>query len=123
MTSLPLWLILVFVAFSGAIGALVRHFVAVAKNPQPGLVRRRITVVNIVGAFFAGGLVAVDHPIAIVLTLGLFGSLTTFSTIAVWWARDIHNRNSALAIKSVFVHVFLGVPAVLVGYLIGQILS
>jgi CrcB protein len=122
MTSLPLWLMLVLVAFAGGIGALIRYAATVTGKPRPGLVRRRITAINVVGAFFAGLVVTLDYPLAAVLTVGLFGSLTTLSTVAVWWADDIRRRDPLAAVKNVLVHVVLGVPAVLLGFLLGQIL-
>lgn len=123
MTALPLWAMLPLVAVAGGIGALVRHATSVTGKQEPSHIRRRITVVNTVGAFFAGALLVIDHPVAIALAVGLFGSLTTFSTIAVWWAEDIRQRESIRAIRSVLVHVAAGVPAVLVGFVIGQMLS
>ena len=122
MTVLPLWLTLVLVALAGAVGALIRYGAGAVGAADPRHMRRRITAVNTVGAFFAGVVVAIDHLVATVITVGLFGSLTTFSLIAVWVAEDIRNRHPAGALRLVVSHVLLGVPAVLFGFLAGQIL-
>lgn len=119
--SLPLGAMLGIVFLAGGIGALVRHAATVTGAPDPRRVRRRITAVNVVGAFFAGVLVAIDNPLAIAMTVGLFGSLTTFSTIAVWLADDIRQREPVQAVKIVLSHVLLSVPAVLTGALVGQV--
>ena len=121
MMSLPLGVMLGIVFLAGAIGALIRHAAIVTRQPGPSQVRRRITYVNLVGAFFAGLLITLDNPLAIALTVGLFGALTTFSTIAVWLADDIRSREPVAAVKVVLAHVLLGVPAVLAGFLAGQI--
>lgn len=123
MTSLPLWAMFPLVAVAGGIGALVRHAATVVGRQEPDRIRRRITLINGVGAFFAGGLLGTDDPFAVALAVGLFGSLTTFSTIAVWWADDIRQRESRRALRSMLAHVVVGVPAVVVGFLIGQMLS
>jgi CrcB protein len=116
-----LWVILGIVALGGAIGALVRHAAATFTTPDPGLVRRRITAINVVGAFCAGAVMTIDHALALAITVGLFGSLTTFSTIAVWVAQDFQHREPVSAIKVLLGHVLLGVPAVLGGFLLAQI--
>ena len=121
MMSVPLGVMLGIVFLAGGLGALIRHAAIVIRSPHPHQVRRRITAVNMVGAFFAGVLITLDNPLAIAITVGLFGSLTTFSTIAVWLADDIRRREPVLAVKVLFSHVLLGVPAVLAGFLIGQI--
>jgi fluoride exporter len=122
MTSLSLWMVVVLVSGAGAIGALMRYAATVTGMPQPGLVRRRITAINVAGAFGAGMVVAIDHPLAVVLSVGLFGSLTTLSTIAVWWADDFRQGKPIVAVRNISVHVLLGVPAVVIGFLIGQML-
>jgi fluoride exporter len=121
MMTLPLWAMLGIVFLAGGLGALIRHAATVTGTPAPHQVRRRITAVNVVGAFFAGVLVAMDNPLAFAITVGLFGSLTTFSTIAVWMADDIRQREPVQVVKVVLWHVLLGVPAVLAGFLVGQI--
>ena len=122
MITLPLGVMVVLVAFAGAVGALIRYAVGAAGSADSRRTRRRITALNVVGAFFAGVVVAIDHLAATVIAVGLFGSLTTFSLIAVWVAEDIHSRDTAGALRLVFSHVLLGVPAVLLGFLTGGIL-
>ena len=121
MMSMPLGVMLGIVFLAGAVGALIRHAAIVIRQPGTSQVRRRITVVNLVGAFFAGLLITLNNPLAIAITVGLFGALTTFSTIAVWLADDIRRREPVQAVTVVLAHVLLGVPAVLAGFLVGQI--
>lgn len=121
MMSIPLWVLLGVVSLGGGIGALIRHAAGTARQPSPAQARRRITAVNVAGAFFAGILLTIDHPLTNAITAGLFGSLTTLSTIAVWMAEDIRHREPVSAIKVLLGHVLLGVPAVLIGFLTGQI--
>ena len=121
MMSVPVWVLLGVVTLGGGVGALIRHATVTARQPSPGQVRRRITAVNVVGAFFAGILLTIDHPLTLAITAGLFGSLTTLSTIAVWMAEDIRHRELVSAVKVLLGHVLLGIPAVLIGFLAGQI--
>jgi fluoride exporter len=120
--SLPVWVILVLVCLMGGIGALVRHAATVVREPNATRVRWRITWLNMAGTFLAGVFVVIDHPVATALAVGLFGSLTTWSTIAVWLADDLRQRDLVAAVRLVLAHVLMGIPAVLVGVLTGQIL-
>jgi len=120
--SVPLWVMLAVIAVGGGIGALVRHAATVLGSPDARQVRRRITVLNVVGALCAGALVTLDHPLALAISIALFGALTTLATIALWVAEDIRSHEPVQAIKVVLSHLLLGVPAVLGGFLLGQIL-
>jgi len=120
--SAQLWVMLGVISVGGGIGALIRHAASVVGSPDPRQVRRRITAVNIAGALCAGALVTLDHPVALAISIALFGALTTLATIALWVAEDIRQREPVQAVKVVFSHVLLGVPAVLIGFLAGQIL-
>lgn len=118
----PLWLIFVLVAVTAAIGALVRHALSVVGPSESIPVRRRITVVNTLGAFGAGALLAVNGELAVILATGFFGSLTTFSTLAVWMASDFSQGKPMAAFRVVFVHFLLGIPAVWGGFLLSDFL-
>jgi fluoride ion exporter CrcB/FEX len=110
------------ISLGGGIGALLRHAATSLGTPDSRQVRRRITAINVGGAFFAGVLVTIDHPLALAIVIGLAGSLTTLSTIAVWIAEDFRHREHLHAVKVLLGHILLGVPAVLAGFLAGQIL-
>jgi CrcB protein len=71
------------IAFLGALGAVLRYIAMSQLWPaHSGLVG--IAVVNIVGSALAGGLAAApENAWSLPLLLGLCGSLTTFSTLAV----------------------------------------
>jgi len=120
--SAQLWVMLGVISVGGGIGALVRHAASVVGSPDARQVRRRITAVNIVGALCAGALVTLDHPLALAISIALFGALTTLATIALWVAEDIRQHEPVQAVKVVLSHVLLGVPAVLMGFFAGQIL-
>ncbi len=119
MTTLPLWAILFLVGVAGALGALVRHAVMVVGAPNRPQTRRRIIGVNTAGAFFAGVLLALDTFVAGVVAVGVFGALTTFSTVALWVADDLGRRQVLAAVRLVAAHLLLGIPAVIAGFLFG----
>jgi CrcB protein len=116
MMVLPLWLTIVLVGVAGALGALIRHAVTVSGRPDPATVRWRITAVNTVGSFFAGTLFALDSVFATVLAVGIFGALTTFSTIAVWLADDFRRRQGRSATVLLTTHLLGGGLAVVAGF-------
>jgi CrcB protein len=120
--SVQLWVMLGVISVGGGVGALARHAASVLGSPDSSQVRRRITALNIVGALCAGALVTLDHPLALAISVALFGALTTLATIALWVAEDIRQREPIQAVKVVLSHLLLGVPAVLLGFLAGQIL-
>jgi fluoride ion exporter CrcB/FEX len=117
MITLPMWATLILVAVAGGLGALIRHAVTVVGFPNAVRVRRRITAVNVGGAFFSGALLATDSVLAVAIAVGLFGALTTFSTIAVWVAEDLQQKHGSQAIRLVTTHVLFGVLAVIAGFL------
>ncbi|MEX0835402.1 MAG: CrcB family protein [Nitriliruptor sp.] len=73
-------------AVAGAVGSVVRH-ATLARVGQPGTAPRAwaVAAVNLVGAVIVAAVALLQPPetIALVLTLGLAGSLTTFSTWVV----------------------------------------
>ncbi len=100
-----------FIAGAGA-GALVRHLVN-----QSGLGWISTLVVNVVGAFALGVLVAAapSPGVVTVLGAGLLGNVTTFSSFALEASYGTPKRR-ALVIGSTLV---LGLTAAAVGYAIG----
>lgn len=95
-----------------ALGAVVRHLVN-----QVGLGWIGTLIVNVVGAFALGMLVAVDPSARAVTVLGagLLGNLTTYSTFALE-ATDVGGRQRATVIVTT---ATLGLGAAALGYAIG----
>lgn len=110
------WAVIVSVALVGALGALARH----AVSSLPSLRGRRptgpIIAVNLVGAALAGFVAGVDHPLAWLVAAGIAGSLTTFSTVVVWMAEDMTNREPLRAVGLALWHVLGGIPVALAGF-------
>ncbi|RGE22477.1 CrcB family protein [Leucobacter sp. wl10] len=74
------------IAVAGGIGAAARHLV---DHSLPRRARARfpwgIMLINLTGSFALGILVglAIDHPLASVLSVGLLGGYTTFSAASL----------------------------------------
>jgi fluoride exporter len=100
-----------FIAAAGA-GAALRHLVN-----QAGLRWVGTLVINIVGAFALGLLVAVEPSAnaATVLGTGLVGSFTTFSTFALE-ATESDDRQRVMIIGATLV---LGLAAAAAGFALG----
>lgn len=94
-----------------ALGAVVRHLVN-----QIGLGWIGTLIVNVVGAFALGMLVAIDPGARTVTVLGagILGNLTTFSTFALE-ATDVGGRQRATVIVTTST---LGLGAAALGYAI-----
>lgn len=89
------------IAAAGGVGAAVRHLV---DNSLPDRVRERfpwgIMVINLTGSFVLGILVglSLEHPIASVLSGGLLGGYTTFSTASLDTVRLLAARRPVAAL-------------------------
>jgi CrcB protein len=123
MTDQSVWLGVTLIAFFGAIGAMVRYGASLLSTRLTGQARRGIIAVNVVGAGFAGFFLTVDQTWGTLVAIGLLGSITTFSTIAVWIADDIRRREPLAAVGMILNHLLLGLPAVLAGFLLGRFLG
>lgn len=110
------WALLI-VAVGGAVGAVLRHLVAL---PPLGPLRG-ILLVNVLGSAALGALVALEDrlPAALFLLLatGVCGALTTWSTLAVHtWELGRHGLRPAAAYLGVT--LVLGVGAAVLAYLL-----
>jgi CrcB protein len=123
MTDQSVWLGVTLVVFFGAIGAMIRDGASLLATRLTGEARRGIIAVNVIGAGIAGFLLTVDHTWGTLIAIGLLGSVTTFSTIAVWIADDIRRREPLAAVGMILSHLLVGLPAVLAGFLLGRIFS
>ena len=114
---------LLVVGVGGSIGAVARFLLS-------DLVRRHSTgefpggtlLVNVIGCLLLGGLMAVIQerdwvsPNArLFLTMGVLGSLTTFSTFGYETVALIEKGKLGLALGSVAANMALGIVAVLLG--------
>jgi fluoride exporter len=82
--------VLIAVAFGGAIGSLLRYFVASAIQPPSMHFPWGIFVVNVTGGFMMGVIVELgalkmqlSPEIRAFLTIGILGGYTTFSTFSL----------------------------------------
>jgi len=119
------FLVIVLVLVSGALGALVRfglsRLLPVAARPHK--VPRAVLIVNVVGSFIAGVVLAltqtelISSAVGIVIITGLCGGLTTFSTFAVESVELVMQGRAGVAARSVTLNLVLGVGAAALGYL------
>lgn len=80
---------------------------------------------NLIGSFLLGILVGwtlidINHPVMIVIGVGFCGGLTTFSTLAVLWAKHADQRQWARLGWAIRRHLFSGLIAAAAGLLIGS---
>lgn len=126
MMSTP-WLQALAIAVGGAAGALLRHGVNLM---LPRAAHHTFSIstltVNVVGSFFAGLLLVwilqrneADFWRALLLT-GLMGGLTTFSAFGLDLLSLVRAERWAWLGATVFLHVALGLAAVLAGWRVGQ---
>ena len=117
----------VAVALGGAAGALLRQGVnlLLPRSAQHAFSASTLAV-NVVGCFFAGLLLVwilqrseTDFWRALLLT-GLMGGLTTFSAFGLDLLLLVRAERWAWLGLTVFLHVALGLVAVLAGWRIGQ---
>ena len=117
----------VAVAVGGAAGALLRHGVnlLLPRTAQQAFSASTLAV-NVIGCFFAGLLLVwilqrseADFWRALLLT-GLMGGLTTFSAFGLDLLFLARAERWAWLGLTVFLHVALGLVAVLAGWRVGQ---
>ena len=117
----------VAVAVGGAAGALLRHGVnlLLPRTAQQAFSASTLAV-NVIGCFFAGLLLVwilqrneADFWRALLLT-GLMGGLTTFSAFGLDLLSLARAERWAWLGLTVFLHVALGLAAVLAGWRVGQ---
>ncbi|MET0655373.1 MAG: CrcB family protein [Pseudoxanthomonas sp.] len=115
------------VAAGGAAGALLRHGVnlLIPRSAQHAFSISTLAV-NVVGCFFAGMLLVwilqrseTDFWRALLLT-GLMGGLTTFSAFGLDLLQLARTERWAWLALTVFLHVALGLVAVIAGWRLGQ---
>lgn len=113
-------LVLLAVAVGGALGAGLRHLVSTSLAGR-GRIPWGVLVVNVVGSFIAGlalGL-PLDPTAKLIVLTGFCGGLTTFSTVAVDTVQLVLAGKHRAAASSLSLNVALGIPAALLGLLLG----
>ncbi|MCA1943429.1 MAG: fluoride efflux transporter CrcB [Yonghaparkia sp.] len=117
-------LLVLAVAVGGALGAVLRHLASVSVAGR-GRIPWGVLVVNVAGSFIAGlalGL-PLDPTAKLIVLTGFCGGLTTFSTLSVDTVQLILDGKRRAAAVSVLLNLALGIPAVLLGLLLGLFLG
>lgn len=105
--------LVVAVLLAGALGALARHRVSLAFI-RPARISRAVLVVNVLGSIIAGAVLALgewgifDHQLQLVLSTGIAGGLTTFSTLSVDTMKLALSGRWRTAVANLVVNLMLG---------------
>ncbi|UYN82895.1 MAG: CrcB family protein [Microcella sp.] len=115
-------LVLLAVAVGGALGAVLRQLTSVALAGR-GRIPWGVAVVNVVGSFIAGAALGLplDPTVQLIIFSGLCGGLTTFSSLAVETVQLVLDGKHRAAIASVTLNFMVGVPAALLGFVLGAL--
>lgn len=113
---------LVLFIFAAALGGFLRFALEYYLPPVGASAFPRATlIVNIVGAFLLGVVLALPGELQIVLGVGLCGALTTFSGVSL----QLHRRLKSQALRSALIYsvalVTGGLIAAVAGLIIGQL--
>lgn len=114
------FLLAVAVSLAGGVGSALRHL---NDNVLPARVRARYpwgtTVVNLVGSFALGSLTGLNlaGPWGSVITIGLLGGYTTFSTASLETLRLLTDRRYSAAVVHGFGMLLACVTAAVLGIL------
>ena len=119
------------IALGGAIGAVLRHFMAYRVGSVVGLTFPYGTLsVNVLGSFLMGLMItlfaekfALSQEIRAFLTVGLMGGFTTFSAFSMETVLLIERHNYSGAAWYILASVGLAVGALLIGILAGRVLT
>lgn len=120
---------LLLVGAGGAVGAVLRYLVSVAVG-GPGAAGGAFPVatllVNVVGSFLLGLLAAllsrgaVDPALKHLVTIGLLGALTTFSTFGLESVQLLEQGHTGKAAGSIAANVALALGAAWCGLRLGR---
>ncbi len=124
------WLMAVFIAFAGALGALCRWGISVAAQT---LLKSSFAwgtlAANILGCFLLGflmhvGLVSdkISPALRTGLTVGFLGALTTFSTFSYETVKYLEDGSWTLAFSNIGANLVIGLCATIGGLMLGRTL-
>ena len=119
------------IAAGGAIGAVLRHFMAYRVSTVLGLTFPYGTLaVNVLGSFLLGLMVtlfaekfALSQEIRAFLTVGLMGGFTTFSAFSMETILLIERNNYSGAAFYILASVGLAVGALFLGMIAGRVFT
>lgn len=121
---------LIAVALGGAAGALLRYIVSLAiDESQPSLFPFGTLTVNLLGCFAMGVLWAwlpqtgIGANGRLLLTTGMLGALTTFSTFSLQTFLLLETEAWLLGIANIVVSVVLGLLLLWLGIGVGRMLA
>lgn len=113
----------VYVGIGGCFGAIFRYLITLSMNSYwPGLLPYGTLVVNGLGGFFIGLLMAMSlalpwfgEPIKLFLITGFLGGLTTFSTFSHETMALFLSAHWLMGTINIFLNVFFALLGVLLG--------
>lgn len=114
------------IAIGGAAGAVLRYLIDSAlASARPSRFPWGIVTVNITGSFAIGVLIgiALDHPLAMIATVGFLGGYTTLSTASVDTARLLAQRRYGAAIANSIGVLVVATGLAICGVLLGDALA
>lgn len=118
---------LALVAAGGAVGGLARHAIGRAAPTAPDAFPTTTLLINVGGAFLLGVLLGVlarrgtpEHPLRLLLGVGVLGAFTTFSTLAVEVVRLGQAGRPGLGLAAAATSVVAGLVAVGAGHRLGR---
>jgi CrcB protein len=121
---------ILFVGVGGFVGAVLRYLISGLVYETWGVAFPYGTlVVNVVGAFILGFIVSITNEhlfispdLKIVLTVGVLGAFTTFSTFCYESMSLIQTGNTLRATLNIFISVLLGLIFVFIGIKTGKLI-
>ena len=120
----------IFVAIGGALGATCRYLISQALAGAAGLFPLGTLLINLFGSFLigvftelSGNLGQINPTLSLMLTVGLCGGFTTFSTFSLETLKLIESGHYALATSYAFMSVFLCIIGVILGKSIIHLLN
>lgn len=124
--------LMLLTALAGGVGAVLRVVVDGAITVRVARRARAVSlpwgtlVVNLTGSLAIGlltGVFTIEHPLTLVLGVGLVGGFTTLSTASVETVRLLQSARPGAATLQSFGQLGAAVAAVLLGYWLGSQLS
>ena len=114
---------ILYVGFGGFIGSILRYLVFLSSNHLLGSNLPYSTIiVNIIGSFFIGFLyqffnnyIFISESTKLLLTVGILGGFTTFSTFSIDAFILYQNYGKFFAVSYIILSVVLSLSALLLG--------